>query len=118
MDRDKHNRRRRERDRARRATETPEEREARRASQREYDRNRRATLTPEQRKAINASRRERRELNHLPQLVSSADLRQCTIDNNMIMDKVKQFHGKLCAVESSQCSVCLERFPTVLLFIL
>jgi len=37
----------------------PEETEARRASQREYDRNRRATLTPEEREAIiiNASRR-------------------------------------------------------------
>ena len=40
-----------ERDRARRATETPEKTEARRASQREYDRNRRATLTPEQKEA-------------------------------------------------------------------
>jgi len=41
--------------------------------------NRRATSTPEQREAINASRRERRQLNHLPQLVSSADLRHYTI---------------------------------------
>ena len=57
------------------------------------------------------------QLNHLPlprpQLISSADLRQCAIDDNMIKEKIKQFHRKLFAIGSSQCSICLERFPTV-----
>ena len=53
MDREERLRRRWEQDRARRAAEMPDQKEARRARRREYDRTRNATLTIEDREGIN-----------------------------------------------------------------
>ena len=112
MDREERLRRRREQARLRRAAETPEQREARLARRRQYDRARRAALTREQREAMNQVRRTAHQINNPPQ-VARNDFRNCTIDDERITDKIKEFHRKLFAIEAVLCCVCLERFPTI-----
>ena len=116
MEREERLRRRRERDRARRAAETPEEADARRARRRLYDAARRRNLTSEERTAMNSLRTDRRrQLNNDFNNPSQIDyeLRNCSIDDELITNKIKQFYTKLFAIESGRCTICLERFPTV-----
>ena len=75
---------------------------------------RRAALTTEQREAMNQVRRTSRQINNPPQVVShDFELRNCTIDDERITDKIKDFYRKLFAIQAVLCSVCLERFPTI-----
>ena len=111
MDREERLKRRREQARSRRAAETPEQREARLARRRQYERARRAALNREQREAMNQVKRTSRQINN-PTLVARYDfeLKNCTIDDERLVDKIKEFHRKLFGIKVVLCSVCLECF--------
>jgi len=95
MGRDECLRRRREQYRARRAAETPQQSDERRARRREYARARRAALSGEERRVINDARRAHRQATAVPPVVNSIELRNCAIDDDRITDKIKEFYTKL-----------------------
>ena len=68
---------------------------------------------------INQERRTGWQLNcHPPQAVTSlmsvvescVELRRYTVNDENVIEKIKDFHRKLFTVEAKLCLVCLERF--------
>ena len=67
-------------------------------------------LTREQREMMNqASTHVRQQVPQVLSLMSDVELRNCTIDDEKVTEKIKEFYRKLFAIEAVLCSVCLER---------
>jgi len=112
MDAEERLRRRRERYRLRRDRETPEDAQRRRLRNRDYMRRRRAAMTPDQR------RLERTR--NVPPVNTPQHSRQTPCNREVpsfndpaIIRKMCEFHNTLLSLDSSCCSVCHERFPSI-----
>ena len=110
MDPEERLQRRREQYRLRRDRETPEEAERRRRRNRDYMRRRRAAMTAEQRRAERA--RTTQLTTPQPSQQTPCNRVVPSFDDPAIIRKMCEFHNSLFSLESSSCSVCIERFPS------
>ena len=63
---------------------------------------------------MNQVRRTSRQFNNPPQVTRyDFELKNCTIDDERLVDKIKEFHRKLFGIKVVLCSVCLECFPNI-----
>ena len=59
-------------------------------------------------------KRTSRQINNPPQVTRyDFELKNCTIDDERLVDKIKEFHRKLFGIKVVLCSVCLECFPNI-----